>query len=487
MRIKDKLIDAFFGSTIESKVKERIKAASILDAPTVEDLKWRRLTTNANRDLLPITQDRMIEIAYWLHETNPLAGWLIDITTAFIMAEELPYESKDEEIKAVLDGFWNDPVNRMDLYFPKHVSELHIFGELCMPAFVAKQTGRVRLGYVDPAQIDIVATDPENVKMQIGVITKPWTGLVGGFQINQDPKKYRTVLPEEAEYVLSPTAKQLRNQFTDGDCFYFSINNVTNSPRGRSSLLSVADWLDAYEQYLFDFADKWPQFNSFVWDILVQGGNEDDIKKQVANFSKKSGSSFGHNEKVTLSPLAPEMKAMDAETGARLFRNHILGPFGYPEHWYGGGGDVNRATASEMDMPAIKMLSYKQNYVKFALMEILGYQVRQARQAGYLRAPGDATFSVTTPVMQAKDVSKFGAMVQQVAAALLTAESQEWIDKETARKLFAAMVGFLGVDIDLDEVKKALAEGGGDQSAIQDYLKKKPVLPQPAQGVRRVK
>jgi len=497
MKIKDKLIDAFLGRVIESKVKDRIKAASILDSPNIEDLKWRRLTGNANRELLPTTQDRMIEIAYWLYQTNALAGWLIDITTAFIMAEELPYESKDEDVKGVLDGFWNDPINRMDLYLPKHVSELHIFGELCMPAFVAEQTGRVRLGYVDPAQIGVVVTDPENVKMQIGILTKGWIGEVAGYQINQEPKKYSIVLPEEADYVLSPTAKKMRAQFTDGDCFYFSINNVTNSPRGRSSLLSVCDWLDAYEQYLFDFADKWPLQNAFVWDLVVQGGTIEEITKQVNNFSKKSGSVFGHNEKVTLEAVAPEMKAIDAQTGARMFRNHILGRFGYPEHWYGGGGDVNRATASEMDVPAIKMLSYKQNYIKFALEEILGYQVRQARRArfipqgeprktsGLLRGE-DRGFTVTTPVMQSKDVSKFGSMVQQVATALQQAEMQQWVDKETAQKLFAAIVGFLGVDIDLEEVKKNIA----DETFIsqnQDYLKKGQKPPVQVAAVKRVK
>ena len=269
MNLKDKLVEVFLGGVIESKVKERLKAASFLDSPNVEDMKWRRLTTNANRELIPTAQDRMIEIAYWLWETNPLAGWLIDITTAFIMAEGLPYETEDDEVRETLDKFWSDPVNRMDLYFPKHISELHIFGELCMPVFIAEQTGRVRLGYVDPGQIESIITDPENVKMQIGVLTKRYVGDIGGIHVEVEPKKYRTVLPEEAEYVLSPTARSLRNQFVDGECHYFSINNVTNSPRGRSSLLSVSDWLDAYEQYMFDFADKWPMMNAFVWDILV--------------------------------------------------------------------------------------------------------------------------------------------------------------------------------------------------------------------------
>ncbi len=478
MGVKSWLTGKFFGEAIEAKVKERLagsttsrQAAAGSDL-RAEDMQWRRLTANAARDLIPTTQDRMIEIAYWLWETNPLAGWLIDITTAFVLAEGLPYEAEDKEVKATLDAFWNDPVNRMNLFFPKHVSELHIFGELCMPVFLAEQTGRIRLGYVDPAQIEAVVTDPENAKMHIGVLTKRYVGDIGGLHVEANPKKYRIILPEEAEFVMSPTAKGLRAQFTDGECFYYSINNVTNSPRGRSSLLSVSDWLDAYEQYLFDYADRWPLINTFIWDLMVQGADETEIKKQIAALTKKSGSVYGHNEKVTLEAKNPDIKAVQAAEGARMFRNHIMGRFGYPEHWYGGGGDVNRATAAEMDLPAIKMLSQKQLVVKYILEDILGHQVRQARNAGYLRVSDEqAAFSVITPKMESKDISKFGSMVQQVAAALLSAEMQEWVDKETARKLFAAVMGFIGVEIDLEEVRKAIEEEQG-QEGYQDYKKR---------------
>jgi len=473
MGIKEKLIGAFFGDIIEKKVSERLKAASsTLSAPSAEDMQWRKLTGSDDRNLLPVTQDRMIEIAYWLWETNPLAGWLIDITTAFILAEGLPYEAKNPDVKDVMDKFWNDPVNRMSLYFPKHINELQIFGELCLPAFTAKQTGRVRLGYIDPARIDVVAVDPENVRAIIGVLTKSWTGTIGSYSVMSEPKQYRTILSEEADYILSPKAKELREQFTDGECFYWSINNVTNSPRGRSSLLSIADWLDVYEQFLFDYADKWPQFNSFVWDLLVQGGDDNAIKEQLKSFTKKSGSAFGHNEKVTLSAIAPDLKSADAETGARIFRNHILGRWGFPEHWYGGGGNVNRATASEMDLPALKMMSQKQLTVKYILEDLFEYQIRQARDARYLKVSDEdaGAYSVISPEMGSKDIAKFSTSAQQIATALVTAEMQGWVDNDTARKIFASVVAFTGVEMDFDAIKATLEEKK-EAAGYEDYTK----------------
>ena len=491
MTIIGKLRQKMFGGAIDRKVEKKVHAASdektaelkaasysdTLMAPSADadGTVWRRLTTTPNRDIVPVLQDRMIEIAYWLRETNPLAGWLIDITTAFILAEGLPYEAKNSDVKKVLDDFWYDPINRMPLFFPKHVGELHTFGELCFPAFVAAQTGRVRLGYVDPAQILVVITDPDNVKVPIGVQTKGWIGEIGGYSIATEKKMYRTILPEEADYVLSPAAKQLRDQFTDGDCFHWSINNVTNSPRGRSSLLPVADWLDAYEQYLFDYADMWPLLNSFVWDLKVEGGDEKEIKKQLEMFTKKSGSVYGHNEKITLTAEAPKLQAVDAQTGARMFRNHIMGRFGYPEHWYGGGGDVNRATAEEMAAPALKMLSTKQLAVKYILEDLFNYQISQARKARYINVSDEdaANYSILTPQMETKDVGKLGSMVQAVATALMTAETQDWVDKDTARRIFIASTNFIGVDMDFNAIKAAI-EAQNAETAVADYKKSPP-------------
>lgn len=464
MKFRNRFISAFFGDIIEQKVSERLKAASIADIEK-EDIGWRKLTGNITRDLTPLKQDRMIQIAFYLWENNPLARWLIEITKDFILAEGLPYECKDEDVKQVLDDFWHDPINRMDLYLEKYVRELFLYGELCFPVFTAQQTGKVRLGYIDPAQIKEVVTDPENVKAVIGIIMKDSARQAG--------MKLKTILPKDAEFILSRSAQTLRATYMDGECFFFAINNVTNSPRGRSKLLAIADWLDAYEQFLFDYSDKWPLLNTFVWDMKVEGGDESAIKEQMKAFTKKSGSIFAHNEKVTLEAATPDLKAIDAETGARLFRNHILGAMGYPEHWFGGGGDVNRATAVEMGTPAFKTLSSKQRYVKYILETILEHVITKALDANYLRVtePDAYDFSVITPELSSKDVTKYASMMQQVVASLVSAEMQGWIDRQTAQKIFANLINYFGVEIDVEEMEKAISEKE-DKKGYEDYLKK---------------
>ncbi len=455
----ERLVDIAFGSLIEARVAERLPAAALGSA---EDLGWRRLTGNPERELISTSQERMIELCYWLWETNPMAGWMIDLVVAFVLGEGLPYEAEDPDVKQILDDFWNNPVNRMTIYFDKHVRELGIFGELLFPATTAGQTGRLYLGYIDPAQIDAVVTDPENVKMIIGVKLKDTVGKPG--------RHYQTILPAEADYVLSPTAKAMRKTFTDGECFYFSINNVTNSPRGRSDLIRVADWLDAYEQFLYDYAEKWPLLNAFVWDLQVDDADPKALDEEMKRFTKKSGSVYGHNQKVKLQAVTPDLGAVDANEGARLLRNHILGSRSIPEHWYGGGGDVNRATASEMGEPIFKMLSMRQKIVKYILEDMFTHAIRKARETGYARLTDEQAnnFSVVTPELTARDVSKFASAVQQIGAALVGAETQGWIDKDTAGKIFGVTMGFVGVEIDYEAVKKSLADQA-DKKGYEDY------------------
>jgi hypothetical protein len=462
--LTQRLVAAVFGGIIETQVQERMKASSLLDR-AAEDIGWRRLTGDDDRDLLPIEQDRMFQICYWLWETNPIAQWVIETIKDFVIADGLPFDSTNEEIKQLLTEFWNDPLNNLKIYFEKHVRENLIFGELCLPAFVAKQTGKVRLGYIDPYLIKEVITDPENVKAVIGVIKK------GGPDTPE--RKYRTILPEGADDILSPAAQALRAGYTDGQCFYFSINNVTNSPRGRSELLIIADWSDAYEQFLYDYADKWPLQNAFVWDMEVQNAQQKELDEQLKNFSKKSGSVFAHNEKVKLEACAPDLKSVDAAEGARLFRNHILGAKGLPEHWYGGGGDVNRATAAEMDKPTMKKLTSRQTYFKYVVESIFDFVILSARNARYLKvADEDArSYTVNAPELDTKDIAKIGTAVQQLAVSVALAQNQGWLDEDSARKIFADGLKLLGIELDLEAIKTALDKAKGTEE-YKDYLKK---------------
>lgn len=437
-------------------IKKTIKASLINDS---DFIGYRQAETNIyTRELSSISQDKMMDIAYWLWENYPLSKWIIEVIVSFVLAEGLPFSSKNEKIYKILWNFWYDSVNRMDLYFDKHLRELYIFGELCLPVKVSKANGRVRLGYIDPKQIKQVYVDPENVKIVIGVMLFPNTG--------KESKKYKTVLSPEIENFLSVEAKKIRDGFLSGEVFFFSINNVSNAPRGRSELLDVADWIDLYENYLYDYAEKWSQQNSFVWDITVKGANATEVTKQVKTLVQavnKPGSAYGHNDSIELKALAPDLKSLDVDIGARIIRNHILGGKGFPSHWYGGGEDANKAVAGEMSVPTMKILSARQKYVKHILESIFDYQIEQAIKADRVNNRDlisidniNKAYEIVTPELSPVDLGKFGAVIKNVADGLAVSESQQLLDKQTSREVLANVLSFLGKEIDVRQVEERL-------------------------------
>jgi len=472
MGIKSVLTERLFGAAIEARVQERLPAA--VEAEVEErlpaavgqqltDIGWRRLTGAPTRELPMMDQERAIEVAYWLWKTNPMGKWIVEVTTAFVAAKGLPFTCTNDEVKELLTTFWEDPVNRMDIHWENFVRELGIYGEQCWPAFVAEQTGRVRLGYLDPAMIDQVFPDPENVKIKVGLTVKSLDG-------STEARRLRIVLDDENEAFLSPAGQTLRETFTDGQCFFFTVNALTNEMRGTSDLFTVADHLDGYEQFLYDSSDKYARFNAFFYDITVEGADEKQLQEHREAYQPpKTGGAFIHNDKVKAEAVAPTLQADDAETAARLHRNHILGSLGLPEHWFGGGGDVNRATAAEMDAPARKIIEARQDKIKNMLEMMFDYVIAQAVEASYLKGvPEDEIFAydIQTPEISDKDVAKLSTMLQQVSASLTTAEAQGWISNEEAAKAFAYFLKFVGYEYDPDDDE---AEPG-----YEDYKDKKP-------------
>lgn len=454
MKIGEWIVERILGARGGKNTEEggtRLTAAPAGDAAR-DDLGWRKLTGDPNRKLPSVTQDRMIELSYWLWKNNPMANWIIEITTAFVVGDGVKIEAKHPDVQALLDAFWSNPINAMNIYLEKHTRELGIYGELCLPKFVSEHAGKVSVGFIDPAVIRDVLTDPENVKMVIGVFLKSSDGTVG--------KRLKTVIPPEAEAILSRRAREMRDSFDGGECYFFSINNVTNDPRGTSDLFVIADWLDAYEQFLFDYTDKWPLLNVFVWDLLVEGADEKTLVQELQKFTKKSGSVYAHNEKTTLDAKTPNLNAAEADTGARLIRNHILGNKSLPEHWFGGGGDVNRATAMEMGAPAYKMLSSRQKIILYIIKSILTDVIREADARDMLPGvPADEKrFNVFVPELSSKDISRFSAAIEQITASLAEAVKAGWIDRETSTKIFAFCLSLVGYEVDVETVKEKLRE-----------------------------
>lgn len=429
-----------------------VEAASSqsLDEPGYTRLTGDGLGKYNERDLMPMAQDRMAKLAEFLWQSNLLANRLVELPLAYLLAEGVSLECSDPEHQKILDAFWNDPINNWPLKLTPRVRALSLLGEQCYTVHANEGSGKVRLGYLDPRKIGTVVMDPDNPEQPIGVVTKK--DVHGKFH------KYKVVvLGEDEELFTQRTVKIRADDFVDGECFLFQVNKFPDGSRGRSDLLGQMDWLDAYDEFLFSELDRIEFLRSFVWDVTLTGSDPDAVKKFDKEFKAPApNSKFVHNDSVKLEAISPKLQAADTSESARLLRNHVLGGATVPEHWFGGGGDVNRAAAGEMGEPTFKVYSARQNVLKLMLQEIGRFVLWKANKTG---TPdwSDDKWQVTArfPELVNKDLTKFAAAMNQVATTVVLMIDNELLTQERALQLIADVAARFGQEIDAKAELKA--------------------------------
>lgn len=435
----------------DARVREAYSAGMSRADEQLAAQGFRRLTANpSDRDLNPLAQDAMLDIAYWLWEANPLAQWLIEVVVDFVWGEGGKVEAADDKVRAVVERFWQDPVNALEQRYDDFIRELGLQGELCLPVAVNEYDGHVRLAYVDPCEIDEVITDPDNALVPVSVVLK---GRDGRRKRQLKVVREDTSPLSDHRGLLMPALPGETDPVTgrgyDGSCLLTQVNKLSGARRGRSDLLPLIDWLDGYDALLFDFMDRARQLGAYIWDVELQGMDETQIAAWLTKNSRvRRGMVRAHNERVKWQGTAPDIKSYETDEMARLLRGHIIGSKSLPEHFYGLGGDVTLATAKEMSLPTIKRMTRRQKTVKFMIREHARFAVHQAIRVGALPRDVDQTLTATLPEMSMRDTSAVATALGSLTVALTQAEELGWIRKETAAKLFGLLASQLGAEID---------------------------------------
>lgn len=409
---------------IREAIKRTFGLTDIVESTVdADDHLYRPLTQKGARDLDPLKQDQMIKICFLLYDKVGMAKRLINMQTEFILGEGMVYKAKDKRVQAVLDAFWNDSVNAMNLTQYDKVTELALFGEQCYPTFVNEHNGHVQLGVLDPAVITEVVPNPENITQIIGIKSRG--------------KEYKVIHADPDTDLLT------------GDAFFFTVNNVSTAARGRSDLFPIADYIDGYERFLFNRLERSHLLNSFLWDVTLEGATQ----KEIDDFKKvqripKPGSTRYHNENVKWNTVTPKLEANDASQEARLLRNQILGSFGIPGHYFAEGDKTTRATALEMGTPTFKKFKLRQKYVSYMFQYIFRYVIDQAIMKKVLPMDVDKTVKIVFPKISEKDLSAIATALGTITTSLVLAVDNNFITEEKASEIYAEQISLLGTDIE---------------------------------------
>lgn len=407
-----------------------------------DDGLYRRLTDGAKfgrRDLSPIQQDRMLEVTNYLWEQNPFARRLVTLMTDLIVGDGVEVVANDEQTQIQIDKTWTHPSNHLGQRVRSFANFLSLTGELILPCTVNPVTGRPVLGFIDPYQVKAVHPDPLNILVPDVIELKPKGGIGQG-------ERFRVIR-------VNPATDRL-----EGDAFFFRINNLPNSLRGRSDLLPLADWLDLYDQYMFAEVERLQLLSSFLWDYEVEGADQATINAKVAAFPvPKPGTVFGHNHKEKLEARTPSLQAADRSEVARLLRLHIAGSMGFPLS-YLGDIDSNNATIQGQNDVMMKTPAARQKELAVILGTVAEFTIQSTRlknPALFNRGDKATSFTVQMPEIQAKDLARAGQVLSQVVGANDMAMANGTLDRRTAIAIQTSMAGHLGLKLDAKVIEKA--------------------------------
>ena len=418
-----------------TSMKNMQEAYPMVGVNSTEDALWRNLTaSDSGRDLTPTTQERMRDIAFWLWDSNPMGHRIVEIMSDFVVGDGFTFKAEDEQVQEVLEDFWYDPENNLDVAQNIDVLELSLYGEICFPVWVNPANGHVKLGYLDPASIKGISKHTKNPRL-LGYVKYATKSSPN------DPKKLKI-----ANVDKNPNS--MTSGYMVGECLYYTINRVWSTTRGRSDLLPLADWLDGHDQFLFARLERAFLLNSFIWDIKADGMTKEELEKFVKTLSMpKAGSIRAHNEKITWSTVSPQLESADASQEARLFKNQILGGAGYPEHWFAEGSTTTRATALEMGLPTLKRLRSRQKTIKFMYENMLNFVIDQAIIHGTLPDGVNREFKVIPDAIISRDNQGLAVAVKNFSEGLLAAQNKGWITHKEASDAFKSLLTQCGSEV----------------------------------------
>jgi hypothetical protein len=442
-------------------------------AESDRDRAWRPIGQQSDRDLTPLDQVLMQDLAVYSWERNRLANRLIELPIAYLFAGGVRLEVDDEEAQGWLDAFWNDPINNWRLKLPKRARELAIFGEQLWP-ITRRVDGHIRITAIDPGRIGTVHLDPDNDEMAIGVTVRGPEGT--------GDRTYRTVMLGDDAELFGPRAQALRAQWPE-EAVFIRINDLR--ARGRSDLLSAVDWADAVEELLFGEVEGAELRRTTLWDVTLTGADQEMVDARAKQLRAPKGNTVRvHNENEVWRAEVPKLETGDVVSLLREGRMQVFGGATVPMHWFGDGENANRASAEAMGDPTLKVLAMRQDTWK-AILEMLATLVIRSRLAVIGRETVDLATDpayrprAVMPELTAKDATRYAAALGQVVAASAAAVDGGLMTERSAVTLIGLIAGELGLTIDpAKELEEARAERArrSEQAAAADMFTLPPDL-----------
>lgn len=314
-------------------------------------------------------------------------------------------------------------------------------------------TGLVRFGRFDVEQIRGVHVNPEDpdniveINIRHDDDTEAWYPILGSS--SRLPKSLAAISYWSINKMGSRGSPQFVRILEKAQL----VDDVVDQQARKGEYLG-RHWLKG-EYVAQDDADKDAEFedDAFAWMTNAEPG-EAFIASKAREF------------KVEV--LAPDLKTPEQRALYDMVLDFVCGSAGVPKHWFGGGGDTNRATAVEQGSPAHRMLIKLQKSLKRCVSQVIDHLIWMGKASGRILHDADEAYQVHMSQIPTRDAQRDVSTVQQLASALTHARTEGLISIEEAQRIYrGALVAQTTFDVALDD-KPPDPETVGPDARIAD-------------------
>ena len=189
---------------------------------------------------------------------------------------------------------------------------------------------------------------------------------------------------------------------------------------------------------------------NFVWDVLVKGNDADvaNVQNNVMPHPPLPGSNFIHNEAMELKPAGNDLRNQNTDDIGDKMLTIVACGANISKEYLGLTDKANRATALVASEPAAKHFQARQSLIEELLNEIFDRFRLNCLERGLFKDKTEDEWGIefTFPEIAIEDRT---AKLKDLA----TAESMNWISKETAASIAGKELAISTYDFEEEQTK----------------------------------
>lgn len=359
----------------------------------LEDLNYIRMSADSENEFSRTGLDKIVDLSRLMYIKNPLIKRQVQVKSLYVWAQGINVRAKNNEINVVLQAFWDDDKNRVELtgHQARMLKEvdLEVDGNLFFVFFIRPSDGRVRVRSIPIKEVREIVSDPNDAKSPRYYL-RVWKET----KINEATGRKNTVQKKAyyPDWGYIPTNKPPKLGNTEirwnEPVYHVRIGGFGDWKFGLGEVYAGIDWARAYKGFLEDWASLTKSLSKIAWKMTTPGGKKAVLaaKTKIAstlgsgtsnetNPAPTTGSTFIGGQGVDLQPMNIRGANVSADDGRRLLLMAAAGA-GLPETYYGDVSVGTLATAKTMDRPTELMMLERQtmwidvlrNIFKFVLM-----------------------------------------------------------------------------------------------------------------------